>query len=134
MSWQIPLYRKLSGLINENTEPNKIVEILFLCFSESSFDKEVWHQGRYQSLCGVDKDIWGDYIAENGVERNSLQSGLLIYEFYLDKNNGDLRKTLLEYKGVVKNKKVKRIVKKIIRMQEEVKDKYVNILSEVIEK
>lgn len=129
------MYRKLSGLINENTEPNKIVEILFLCFSESSFNKEVWHQGKYQSLCGVNhRDIWREYIEENGVEINTLQSGLLIYEFYLGKNNGDLEKTLLEYKGVVKNKKVKRIVKKIIRMQEEVKDKYVNILSEVIEK
>lgn len=95
----------------------------------------MWHQGRYQSLCGVNhRDIWGEYIEENGIEINTLQSGLLIYEFYLEKNNHNLEKALLEYKGVRQNKKVKRIVKKIIRMQEEVKDKYVTILYEIIEK
>lgn len=81
-------------------------------------DYEATHQGLYIDVCGVNPYIWGDYIDELGVKRNSLKAGIEVYKFYFDKY-GDKKTALLKFKGVDKNKKVKKIVDKIIRLEKE---------------
>ena len=58
-----------------------------MCFTESSLNYETKHQGLYDGVCGVDPDIWNDYLADKGVHYNSLQGGLLVYKYYLKKTN-----------------------------------------------
>ena len=92
--------------------------ILILCFSESSLNYEANHQGLYVGVCGVNPSIWSDYLSNKGIDYNSLQGGLTVYKYYLEKTN-DKKKAILKYKKVVKSKKVKKIVDKIIIIEKE---------------
>jgi hypothetical protein len=94
--------------------------ILILCFSESSLNYEANHQDNYIGICGVNPTIWSDYLNNKGIDYNSLQGGLTVYNYYLEKTN-DKKKAILKYKKVVKSKKVKKIVDKIIVIEKELK-------------
>lgn len=83
-------------------------------------DYEANHQGLYIDVCGVNPSLWGDYIDELGVRRNSLKAGIEVYKYYYDKYK-DKKKALLKFKGVKNNEKVKKIVDKIIRLEKEYK-------------
>ncbi len=50
-----------------------------------------------------------------------MKAGLEVYKFYLNANNGNKKKALLEFKGVEKSKKVKEIVDKILVLEKEIK-------------
>lgn len=50
-----------------------------------------------------------------------LKAGLEVYKFYLNANNGNKKKALLEFKGVEKSKKVKEIVDKILVLEKEIR-------------
>ena len=68
--------------------------------------------------------MWKDYLDSIGVRYNSLKAGLEVYKFYLNANNGNKKEALLEFKGVEKNKKVKKIVDKILVLEREIKIQY----------
>ena len=101
---------------------NDTIELLYLCFSESSLNYSANHQGRYTHVCGVDP-IWKPYLSERNIPYNTLQAGWEVYMYYYYKNNQDRLKAILEFKGVEHNKKVKEISKKIIKATNKVKTK-----------
>lgn len=92
-----------------------------MCFSESSFNYKANHQDLYVGVCGVNEYLWKDYLEEKGIHYNSLKAGLEVYKFYLNANNGNKKKALLEFKGVEKSKKVKEIVDKILVLEKEIR-------------
>jgi hypothetical protein len=92
---------------------------IVLCFSESSLDWKAKHQGKYIGVCGVDPHIWKPYLKDLGIHYNSLQGGMEVYKFYLEKNNSEY-KALLDYKGVKSNTEVKEIAKKIIYIKNQI--------------
>ena len=61
-------------------------------------------------------------MEEKGIHYNSLKAGLEVYNFYLNANNGNKKKALLEFKGVEKSKKVRDIVDKILVIEKELND------------
>lgn len=58
---------------------------------------------------------------EKGIHFNSLKAGLEVYKFYLKANNGNRKNAILDFKGANKNKKVKKIVDKILVLEREIK-------------
>lgn len=100
---------------------DKILAVL-LCYSESELDKNANHQGKYIGICGVNPYIWKPYLKDMDIHYNSIQGGFEVYKFYLEKTNSEY-KALLEYKGAKNNKKVKNIVKKILKLKKEIKQK-----------
>ena len=84
-----------------------------LCFTESSLDYEANHQGLYNGICGVNPFIWNDYLLSQGIDYNSLLGGLMVYKHYLAETKNK-KKAILEFKGVDKNEKVKKVVDKIL--------------------
>ena len=75
----------------------------------------------YIGVCGVNEYLWKDYLQEKGIDFNSLKGGLEVYRFYLNANNGDKKAAILDFKGAVKSKKVKKIVDKILVLEKEIK-------------
>ena len=75
----------------------------------------------YIGVCGVNEYLWKDYLEQKGIDFNSLKGGLEVYKFYLDANNGDKKAAILDFKGAVKSKKVKKIVEKILVLEREIK-------------
>ena len=75
----------------------------------------------YIGVCGVNEYLWKDYLQEKGIDFNSLRGGLEVYRFYLNANNGDKKAAILDFKGAVKSKKVKKIVEKILILEKEIK-------------
>ena len=75
----------------------------------------------YDHVCGV-KPLWNDYLVEQGVEPNSILAGYTVYQYYLDKTNSET-KALKEFKGIESKKKLW-IIRKVQRVTNEVKDKY----------
>ena len=95
--------------------------ISLLCFSETSLREDVLHQGLYESYCGVNPFIWKDDLDKKGIDYNSLRGGLEVYKFYLNANNGNKKKAILDFKGVDKNQKVKEIVDKLLVIEKELR-------------
>lgn len=93
--------------------------MLVLCFSESSLKYSVKHPGPYVGICGVTPVIWRKHLNQNEISINSLVAGEEILNFYLDKNNGDVVSALLDYKGAKTNKKIIKIVHKILEIEGE---------------
>jgi len=91
-----------------------------LCFSESSLSYEANHQGLYDGICGVNPHLWSDYLKDIGVDYNSLKGGFEVYKYYLSKTNNK-KKAILEFKGVEKNKKVKKIVDNIFIIERKIR-------------
>lgn len=75
----------------------------------------------YDHVCGV-KPLWNDYLVEQGIEPNSILAGYTVYQYYLDKTNSET-KALKEFKGIESKKKLW-IIRKVQRVTNEVKDKY----------
>lgn len=100
---------------------------LLLCKTESrNLDPNEKHQGLYRGKCGVNPYIWSDILKEQGVHYNSIQGGIFVYYEYL-KQTDNKKKALLEFKGVERNKKVKKIVDKIITLEKEFKPRVNNL-------
>ena len=76
-------------------------------------DYEANHQGLYNGICGVNPFIWNDYLLSQGIDYNSLLGGLMVYKHYLAKTKNK-KKAILNFKGVDKNEKVKKVVDKIL--------------------
>lgn len=93
----------------------ELVLLITLCTSEvSTLDYTVSHQGLYEHVCGVDP-LWIPYLEDKGIEYNSIQAAWAVFSYYLEQENSEYL-ALLKYKGVSKNKKVKNIAKKIIKI------------------
>lgn len=75
----------------------------------------------YIGVCGVNEYLWKDYLEQKGIDFNSLRGGLEVYKFYLNANNGDKKAAILDFKGAVKSKKVKKIVDKILVIEKELR-------------
>lgn len=75
----------------------------------------------YDHVCGV-KPLWNNYLVEQGIEPNSILAGYTVYQYYLDKTNSKT-KALKEFKGIESKKKLW-VIRKIQRVTNEVKDKY----------
>ena len=53
-----------------------------------------------------------------------MKAGLEVYKFYLNANNGNKKKALFDFKGINKNKEVKKRVDKILVLEREIKWKH----------
>ena len=91
-----------------------------LCFTESSLSYEANHQGLYSGICGVNPFLWNDYLTSKGINYNSLMGGLTIYQYFLAKTKNK-KQAILKFKGVNKNKKVKKIVKDMLVIEQKLR-------------
>mgnify|MGYP003407539874 FL=1 len=88
-----------------------------LAFSESSLRYDVKHSKKSVfGICGIDKVFWESELKENGIKINSLKSCEYVLNYYLEQNSGDKKKALAAYKGLKKDKKVNKVVDKILQV------------------
>ena len=67
-------------------------------------------------ICGINKVFWAEELKENGIKINSLKSCEYVLNYYLEQNSGDKKATLAAYKGLKKDKKVNKVVDKILQV------------------
>lgn len=90
---------------------------VLVLFSESSGNKNAKHSNKnVKGWCGVDVSIWGEELNQNSIPVNSLKACDYILNKYLEKYNGNKRKALVAYKGLKKDKKVRKVVDNIIKI------------------
>ena len=106
----------LSGLGMEEK-----IEALSLCYSESPWNYDAKHQGKYINICGVNPYYWADHLKEQNIKVNSILAGYEVYRYYLGKTKSPIR-ALKEFKGIESKRKMW-IVYKVRRVTEEVKSK-----------
>lgn len=91
--------------------------IILLAYTESSLDYNVKHPIKdVVGICGINKFFWKDELKENNIQINSLSACEYVLNYYLDKYNGNKRKALAAYKGFKKDKKVNKVVDKILQV------------------
>lgn len=104
----------LSGLGMEEK-----IEALSLCYSESPWNYDANHQGKYINVCGVNPYYWADHLKEQNIKVNSILAGYEVYRYYLGKTKSPIL-ALKEFKGIESKRKMW-IVYKVRRVTEEVK-------------
>lgn len=73
-----------------------------LCFTESSLRYKVKHSIKtVVGICGIDKRYFKDMLNDENIAINSLAAGERVYNYFLDKSNGNKRKALASYKGII---------------------------------
>ena len=76
--------------------------MIALAFTESSLNYRVKHDNNIaQGICGVVPKFHKELLEENNVKLNSLKACEVVYNYYLELNNGNKIKALKDYKGVV---------------------------------
>ena len=70
----------------------------------------------------MDKTFWADELKENGIKVNSLEACEYVLNYYLERNQGNKRKAISEYKGLRNNKKVLGVVETILQKEKEIKE------------
>ena len=115
-------YEKSEDKIKKIVKEMRTIDInnenisIMVMFTESSFNGNVIHpKASVQGRCGVDVKIWGEELRENEIEIDSLEACDYIFSKYLEQY-GSKKKALLKYKSVEKNKKVAKIVDKILQV------------------
>lgn len=92
-----------------------------LAFSESSLRYDVKHSKEsVTGICGIDKVFWAEELKENGIKINSLKSCEYVLNYYLEQNSGDKKAALAGYKGLKKDKKVRKVVDNIIKIDKKI--------------
>lgn len=88
-----------------------------LAFSESSLRYDAKHSKKsVTGICGIDKVFWAEELKENGIKINSLKSCEYVLNYYLEQNSGNKKAALRAYKGFKKDKKVNKVVDKILQV------------------
>ena len=113
------IFYNLKRIWTADGKENKVLALV-LCFSESSLNYNANHQDLYIGICGVDGRYWKEHVNDLGYKVNSLRGGIEVYKYYLEKYQ-DKRTALLKFKGVIHNKKVEKIVDKIIQIEKDLK-------------
>lgn len=95
--------------------------ILALAFTESSLDYNVKHKDDIaKGICGIVPKYHKELLDEHNVKVNSLKACEVVYNYYLELNNGNKIKTLKDYKGIG-SKKNMYLVFKVIELEERLK-------------
>ena len=96
--------------------------IILLAYSESSLNYNAKHSKKgVVGICGIDTRYWANELKDNGIKINSLESCEYVFNYYLEKNKGNKKKALLDYKGVINDKKVSGVVETILQKEKELK-------------
>lgn len=97
--------------------------VLALAFTESSLNYNVKHKGnRAIGVCGIIPVFHKKILSEYKVKINSLRACEVVYNYYLELNNGDKLKALIDYKGI-ENKKNLYLAKRVLKLENEIKQK-----------
>lgn len=75
--------------------------VLALAFTESSLDYNAKHKNDVAvGICGVIPKFHQELLDKNNVYINSLKACEVVYNYYLELNNGNKIKALKSYKGI----------------------------------
>lgn len=75
--------------------------IIALAYTESSLDYKAKHKGsKAVGICGVIPKFHKELLKENNTPINSLRACEVVYNYYLELNNGNKIKALKNYKGI----------------------------------
>ena len=88
-------------LRNYSTEEQALA--LALGWTESSWNHQASHQGKYSNFCGNDPRFWDNFLLQKGINPNSAAACIEIYNFYKQANKGSRIEALKDYKGIEKN-------------------------------
>lgn len=95
--------------------------ILALAFTESSLNYKVKHKNDVaKGICGVVPKFHKELLKENNVKINSLKACEVVYNYYLELNNGNKIAALKDYKGI-ESKSNMYLVYKVIENEEKIK-------------
>lgn len=91
-----------------------------MAITESSLNYKVKHKKDIaKGICGI-TDFHIDLLKENNVRVNSLKACEIVYNYYLELNNGNKVAALRDYKGI-KSKSNMYLVYKVIEIEKELK-------------
>ena len=95
--------------------------MIALAFTESSLNYRVKHDKNIaQGICGVVPKFHKELLEGNNVKLNSLKACEVVYNYYLELNNGNKIKALKDYKGVV-SKDNMYLVYRVLELEKELK-------------
>lgn len=95
--------------------------MIALAFTESSLNYKVKHSRDIaQGICGVVPKFHKELLKENNVKLNSLKSCEVVYNYYLELNNGNKVAAIRDYKGIKSNNNMY-LVYKVIEIEKEIK-------------
>lgn len=73
-----------------------------------------------KGICGIVPKFHEELLKENNVKLNSLKACEVVYNYYLQENQGNKIKALKEYKGI-ESKENMYLVYKVIEIEKEIK-------------
>lgn len=92
-----------------------------LCFTESSLRYKVKHSIKtVVGICGIDKRYFKDMLKNENIEINSLVAGEVVYNYFLDKSNGNKRVALANYKGIITQT---HLVDRVLELEKRLKER-----------
>jgi len=95
--------------------------VIALAFTESSLNYRVKHDKDIaQGICGVVPRFHKGLLEENNAKLNSLKACEVVYNYYLELNNGNKIKALKDYKGVVSRDNM-HLVYRVLELERELK-------------
>ena len=95
--------------------------VLALAFTESSLNYKARHKGNVAvGICGIVPKFHKELLKENNVKINSLKACELVYNYYLELNNGNKVAALKEYKGI-ESKSNMYLVYKVLEIERNLK-------------
>lgn len=71
-------------------------------------------------ICGVIPKYWKQHLNNQGIKVNSLKACETILNHYLEQNNGDLIKSIADYKGI-ESKKNMYLVYRVLEIYQGIK-------------
>ena len=87
---------------------------LALSYTESSWNYNAKHNSSARGICGV-MPLWDPYLKERGINPNSIDACIAIYNFYLEQTDSN-SKAIKEYKGI-KSKRHLYLVKRTLEIK-----------------
>lgn len=89
--------------------------------SESGLKHNVKHKRDIaKGICGIVPEYHNDLLNKLGVNLNSLKACEVVYLYYLEKNNGNKIKAIIDYKGI-KSKDNIYLVYKVLEKEKQLK-------------
>lgn len=95
--------------------------VLALAFTESSLNYKVKHDKDIaQGICGVVPKFHKELLEENNVKLNSLKACEIIYNYYLELNDGNKVAAIKAYKGIESSENMY-LVYRVLEIERELK-------------
>lgn len=95
--------------------------VISLAFTESSLNYNAKHKRDIaKGICGIVPKFHQELLKENNVKLNSLKSCEVVYNYYLELNNGNKVKAIRDYKGIKSNDNMY-LVYKVIEIEKELR-------------